>query len=138
MSARYLQRMRDRLGSMAGLAVAGWLAGTAMSLASSYSNQQLELAGKLGAAVALSRICTGTVPTTAVVKALEASGLTQSDVLGDTPIHQRMRSEAAAILSDRHRKRDEGLPEAEIVKWACEGYRASFGPDGVLTSGPTN
>src|SRR5262245_18915325 len=106
--ARYLQLMRNRAGSMAVLAAAGWLAVTAPSLADTYSDAQMELAGRIGAAVALSRICTGTVPTTAVVKALEAGGLTQGDVLGDTPIHQRMQSRASAVVSDSNRKRDAG------------------------------
>ena len=34
--------------------------------------------------MALSRICSGTVPTTAVVEVLEASGLSQQDVLGES------------------------------------------------------
>lgn len=124
--------MRIRPSGMAMLATAGWLVGTASVHAGSYSDAQMELAGRLGAAVALSRICTGTVPTTAVVKALQASGLTQSDVLGDTPINRQMRSRASAVLSDSNRRRDAGLPQAEIVRSACEGYRASFGPNGVL------
>jgi hypothetical protein len=123
---------------MAALATAAWLGGTTCLLAGAYSDQQIELAGRLGAAVALSRVCTGTVPTTAVVKALTAGGISQSDVLGDTPIHQRMQKQAAAILSDINRKRDAGLPQAEIVRSACEGYRASFGPDGVLAGGETD
>jgi hypothetical protein len=124
--------MRNRSGRIAAIMTAGWLAGTDSLLAQSYSEAQMELAGRLGAAVALSRICTGTVPTTAVVKALEAGGLTQGDVLGDTPINRQMRSRASAIVSDSNRKRDAGLPQAEIVRSACEGYRASFGPNGVL------
>src|SRR3954452_387573 len=108
--------MRNRSGSMAVLAAAGWLAGTASLLAGTYSDEQIELAGRIGAAVALSRLCTGTVPTTAVVKALEAGGLTESDVLGDTPIRRRMQRRASAVLSDSNRKRGEGLPQAEIVR----------------------
>ena len=130
--------MRNRSTWIAALGAAAWLAGTSSLLAGAYSDEQMQLAGKVGAAVALARICTGTVPTTAVVKALEAGGLTQSDVLGDTPIRQQMQSRASAVLSDSNRKRGEGLPQAEIVKSACDGYRASFGPDGVLTSGATD
>lgn len=124
--------MRKGSRSTATFAAAAWLGGTTCLFAGTYSDAQMELAGRLGAAVALSRICTGTVPTTAVVKALAAGGLSQSDVLGDTPIHQRMQLRASAILSDTNRKRDAGLPQAEIVRSACEGYRATFGPNGVL------
>jgi hypothetical protein len=130
--------MRNRSRSVAALAAATWLGGLGCLFAGTYSDQQMELAGRLGAAVALSRLCTGTVPTTAVVRALAAGGLSQSDVLGDTPIRQRMQKQASAILSDSNRKRDAGLPQAEIVRSACEGYRASFGPDGVLAGGETD
>jgi hypothetical protein len=68
-----------------------------------------------------------------VVSALEAGGLTQDDVLGDTPIRRRMQRGAAAVLAESQRKRGAGLPQADIVKAACEAYRASFGPDGALT-----
>lgn len=101
--------------------------------AGTYTDAQLALAERLGAAVALSRLCTGTVPTTAVVAALQAGGLTQDDVLADTPIRERMQGGAAAVLADDKRKRGAGLPQADIVKAACEAFRASFGPDGVLT-----
>jgi hypothetical protein len=122
--------MRNRsswITASAGVAV---LAGALAAAAGVYTEEQLQLADRLGAAVALSRICTGTVPTTAVVSALEAGGLTQGDVLGDTPIHQRMQGGAAAVLAGSNRKRDGGLSQAEIVKAACEAYRATFGPDG--------
>jgi hypothetical protein len=117
--------------------LAASLTGSCAVASGAYSDEQIELAGKIGAAVALSRICNGTVPTSAVVKALQASGLTESDVLQDTPIRARMQSQASAVLSASNRKKDEGLPQAEIVKAACDDFRASFGPDGVLTSGAT-
>jgi len=112
---------------------AGLFAASLAAAAGTYTDAQLGLADRIGAAVALSRICTGTVPTTAVVSALEAGGLTQDDVLGDTPIRRRMQRGAAAVLAESERKRGAGLPQADIVKAACEAYRASFGPDGALT-----
>lgn len=137
MFARYVRAMSIRAKYIATPVAACCLAGSCAVAAGTYSDEQIELAGKIGAAVALSRICNGTVPTTAVVKALEASGLTERDVLDDTPIRARMQRQASAVLSDSNRKKDEGLPQAEIVKAACDGLRASFGPDGVLTPGAT-
>ena len=88
-AAPYFQLMVDRQRFVAIVLALGCLAGSgADSLADSYSPQQIELAGKLGAAVALSRICSGTVPTTSVMRALEASGLTQQDVLGETAVRR--------------------------------------------------
>ena len=66
------------------------------------------MAGKLGAAVALSRICSGTVPTTAVVKVLEASGLSQQDVLGETPIRERMQNQASAVMIATELQKESG------------------------------
>jgi hypothetical protein len=114
------------------LAAGGLLGSAVCAFAESYSDAQIELAGKIGAAVALSRICTGTVPTTAVIATLEASGLTESDLLEDTPIHERMQREASAVMQAHQADREAGKPQAEIVKSACEGFRASFGPDGLV------
>jgi hypothetical protein len=114
------------------LAFACLLGGGASSHADSYSPQQIELAGKLGAAVALSRICSGTVPTTSVMRALEASGLTQQDVLGQTAVRERMQSQAFAVISANNQRKERGEPQAEIVKAACDSFRASFGPNGIL------
>ena len=116
--------------------LAALLAGALAVAAATYTDAQLELAARLGAAVALSRICNGTVPTTAVMTALAAGGLTQGDVLGDTPIRERMQSAAAAVVSDSERQRSEGLAQAEIVAAACDAYRATFGPNGVLRGSP--
>jgi hypothetical protein len=107
-------------------------AGTNASLAEGYSDAQIALAGKIGAAVALSRICNGTVPTSAVIATLAASGLTEDDVLADTPIRQHMRSEAVAVMQASKADQDSGKPRAEIVKAACDSFRSSFGPDGLL------
>ena len=57
-------------------------------------------------------------------------------MLGDTPIRERMQSGAAAVVSDSERKRGQGLAQAEIVTAACDAYRASFGPNGVLRGSP--
>jgi hypothetical protein len=114
------------------LTAAALASGAADTHAATYSDEQLELAGQIGAAVALSRICSGTVPTTAVVKALEASGLTESDVLGDTPIRERMRRQASEVMSTSRLRGEGGRSQAEIVKHACDGFRASFGPNGFL------
>jgi len=109
------------------------LAGAGTSAhADAYSPQQIELAGKLGAAVALSRICSGTVPTTSVMRALEASGLTEQDVLGETAVRERMQSQASAVMSANNLRKERGEPQAEIVKAACDSFRASFGPNGIL------
>ena len=102
------------------------------SLAGTYSEEQIELAGKLGAVVALSRICSGTVPTRAVVDTLQANGLTESDVLGETPIRQRMTREASAVMLANKTKRDKGEPQAQIVRSACDSFRANFDPSGLL------
>jgi hypothetical protein len=111
-----------------------YLAGSgASSYADAYSPQQIELAGKLGAAVALSRICSGTVPTTSVMRALEASGLTQQDVLGETAVRERMQSQASAVISANNLRKERGEPQADIVKAACDSFRASFGPNGILS-----
>ena len=125
--------MIDDSGCVAIALALGCLAGSeASSRADSYSQQQIELAGKLGAAVALSRICSGTVPTTSVMRALEASGLTQQDVLGETAVRERMQSQAAAIISANNLRKERGEPQADIVKAACDSFRASFGPNGIL------
>jgi len=125
--------MVDRQRFVAIVLALGCHAGSgADSLADSYSPQQIELAGKLGAAVALSRICSGTVPTTSVMRALEASGLSQQDVLGQTAVRQRMQSQAAAVMSANNLRKERGEPQAEIVKSACDSFRANFGPAGIL------
>src|SRR4051794_5050294 len=111
------------------LAVASLLGNGAGSHADNYSPQQIELAGRLGAAVALSRICSGTVPTTSVMRALEANGLSQEDVLGQTAVRERMQSQASAIISASNLRKERGEPQAEIVKTACDSFRASFGPN---------
>jgi len=119
------------------LVATAWLAGIAGSYAGNYTEEQLELAGKLGAAVALSRICSGTVPTTAVVKVLEASGLSQQDVLGETPIRERMQNQASAVMIATESQKESGESQEEIVQSACESYRANFGPNGLLLPGVT-
>ena len=109
--------------------------GSASSRAGTYTDEQMEIAGKLGAAVALSRICSGTVPTTAVVKVLEASGLTEQDVLGETPIRERMQKQAAAVMLANNLQKESGETQEEIVQAACDSFRANFGPDGILLPG---
>lgn len=109
--------------------------GSASSRAGTYTDEQMEIAGKLGAAVALSRICSGTVPTTAVVKVLEASGLTEQDVLGETPIRERMQKQAAAVVLANNLQKESGETQEEIVQAACDSFRANFGPDGILLPG---
>jgi hypothetical protein len=110
----------------------GLAAGAGVSLAEGYSDAQMALAGRIGAAVALSRICNGTVPTSAVIATLQANGLTENDVLGDTPLRRRMQSGATAVVAASRAEQDGGRPQAEIVKSACEGFRASFGPHGLV------
>ena len=112
----------------------GCLAGGASS-AAAYTDEQMELAGKLGAAVAFSRICSGTVPTTAVVKVLEASGLTEQDVLGETPIRERMQEQASAVMLANNQQKESGETQEEIVQAACDNFRANFGPNGLLLPG---
>jgi len=120
------------------LVATAWLVGSVASSAGNYTEEQLELAGKLGAAVALSRICSGTVPTTAVVKVLEASGLSQQDVLGETPIRERMQNQASAVMIATESQKESGETQDEIVQSACESYRANFGPNGLLLPGVTD
>jgi hypothetical protein len=127
--------MIDRPHLTAIFLVIGWLAGSAGSYAGNYTEEQLEVAGKLGAAVALSRICSGTVPTTAVVKVLEASGLSQQDVLGETQIRERMQNQASAVMIATESQKESGESPDEIVQSACESYRANFGPNGLLLPG---
>lgn len=124
--------MIDRRQFIAVVVALGWLAGAAVAYADSYSREQIELAGRLGETVALSRICSGTVPTTAVVKALEASGLSEADVLGETVIRDRMQHQASAVMLSVSFRKDHGETQAEIVKSACDSFRASFGPNGLL------
>jgi hypothetical protein len=114
------------------LALAGLSGGVGLSPAAAYTEGQLALAEKIGTAVAQSRICNGTVPTTAVVRALAGSGLTERDVLDDTPIRQRMQRQAATVTAASNRKIDKGEPRAAVVRSACAGFRASFGPNGFL------
>lgn len=102
------------------------------ALASTYTEEQIELAGKIGAAVAHSRICSDTVPTTAVVDVLKANGLTEMDILEDTPIRERMVREASAVMKANMARRNNGEPQIEIVRAACHEFRASFGPGGLL------
>jgi ABC-type proline/glycine betaine transport system substrate-binding protein len=109
--------------------------GGAASSAGTYTDEQMELAGKVGAAVAQSRICSGTVPTTAVAKVLEASGLNEQDVLGETPIRERMQKQASAVMLANNQQKESGEPQDEIVQEACDSFRANFGPDGVLLRG---
>ena len=109
--------------------------GSASSRAGTYTDEQMEIAGKLGAAVALSRICSGTVPTTAVVKVLEASGLTEQDVLGETPIRERMQKQAAAVVLANNLQKESGETQEEIVQAACDSFRLNFGPNGILLPG---
>ena len=128
--------MIDPLRLMAMVLAAGCLAGSgAGARAGTYTEEQMGLAGKLGAAVALSRICNGTVPTTAVVKALEASGLTEQDVLGETPIRERMQNRASAVMLATNSQKESGESQDEIVQSACESFRANFGPNGLLLPG---
>jgi hypothetical protein len=124
-------KIRLRRPQVAALGLIGCVA--ASQAAGTYTDAQLELAGRIGTAVALSRICNGTVPTTAVVKALAAGGLTEGDVLGDTPVRARMQRDAAAVIEASRTKATGGTAPTEIVRAACDSYRASFGPDGVLT-----
>jgi hypothetical protein len=128
--------MIDRRQMMAVIVAFGCVAGgSASSRAGTYTDEQMEIAGKLGAAVALSRICSGTVPTTAVVKVLEASGLTEQDVLGETPIRERMQKQAAAVVLANNLQKESGETQEEIVQAACDSFRANFGPDGILLPG---
>jgi hypothetical protein len=130
--------MMNRRHLTAMLVATAWLVGSVASSAGNYTEEQLELAGKLGAAVALSRICSGTVPTTAVVKVLEASGLSQQDVLGETPIRERMQNQASAVMIATESQKESGETQDEIVQSACESYRANFGPNGLLLPGVTD
>jgi hypothetical protein len=128
--------MIDRGRIVAVVVAIGCVAGgSASSRAGTYTDEQMELAGKLGAAVALSRICSGTVPTTAVVKVLEASGLTEQDVLGETPIRERMQKQAAAVMLANNLQKESGETQEEIVQAACDSFRANFGPNGLLLPG---
>src|SRR5215207_6102649 len=127
--------MMNRRHLTAMLVATAWLVGSVASSAGNYTEEQMELAGKLGAAVALSRICTGTVPTTAVVKVLEASGLTEQDVLGETPIRERMQEKASAVMLANTMQKESGETQEEIVQAACESFRANFGPNGLLLPG---
>lgn len=108
-----------------GSALFGAAAGSAAQV---YSDEQLELARRIGGAVAMSRICNGTVPTTAVIATLEAGGLTEQDILGDTAIRRRIESEAEVVMSARKAAEGRGKPRVEIVEAACRGFRESFGP----------
>jgi hypothetical protein len=114
------------------LALAGIAGGVDPSFAATYSEEQLALADKIGTAVALSRICNGTVPTTAVVRALAGSGLSETDVLDDTPIRRRMQRQAAVVIAANNRKIKDGEPRTAVVRSACAGFHASFGPNGFL------
>lgn len=127
--------IRQRQLMVAVLAFGFLAGGAAASRAEAYSAEQMELAGKIGAVVAMSRICTGTVPTTAVVKVLEANGLTESDVLGNTPIRERMQHEASTVMQASKIRRDSGEPQAEVVRSACKAFQTSLGPDGILAPG---
>jgi hypothetical protein len=127
--------MIDPRRLMAMVLAIGSLAGGNASSAGAYTDEQMELAGKLGAAVALSRICTGTVPTTAVVKVLEASGLTEQDVLGETPIRERMQEKASAVMLANTMQKESGETQEEIVQAACDSFRTNFGPNGLLLPG---
>jgi hypothetical protein len=114
------------------LALAGLAGGAGMSSAAAYSAEQLALAEKIGTAVAQSRICNGTVPTSAVVRALAGSGLTEKDVLDDTAIRRRMQRQASAVLAASDQQIKGGEPRTAVVRSACAGFRASFGPNGFL------
>jgi 1-aminocyclopropane-1-carboxylate deaminase/D-cysteine desulfhydrase-like pyridoxal-dependent ACC family enzyme len=127
--------MIDARRLMAMVLAIGCLAGGSASSAGTYTEEQMELAGKLGAAVALSRICTGTVPTTAIAKVLEASGLTEQDVLGETPIRERMQKQASAVMLANNLQKESGETQEEIVQSACDSFRANFGPNGLLLPG---
>src|SRR3954469_1778368 len=126
--------MIDRRHLVAVVLAIGCAAGS-VAAAGTYTDEQLQLAGKLGAAVALSRICHGTVTTTGVVKVLEASGLSQQDVLGETPIRERMQNQASAVMIATESQKESGESQDSIVQSACESYRANFGPNGLLLPG---
>lgn len=115
-------------------AVVAFSASTAVAQA--YTEDQMTLAGQLGAVLALANKCTpGQVPMVGILKVIAENGLKPADVTGQTQFRVRMEEQAEAVNTMNQVLKQMGTSDREIRAEACKNLRANYGPDGVMIQG---
>lgn len=101
-----------------------------------YSDAQLKLAGQIGAVMGLVERC-GSVamPSAAILRAMKAEGLRETDMTRETEFKARVVKQAQAMKVMEGVSSKVGTTEVERRKGACANLAEMYGPKGFVRPG---
>lgn len=114
--------------------------GIAMASAqSNYSEAQIKLAGQIGSVISLVDRC-GRVPmpSAAILKAMKAEGLKETDLTKDTAFKARVTKQAESMKAMEKITATAGASADELRKSACANLIEMYGTNGYVRAGLAN
>lgn len=122
---------------VSGLAFCIGLAATVHASAQgSYTDAQIKLAGQIGAVMGLVERCgTATLPSAAILRAMKAEGLQESDMTRDTAFKARVVKQVQTVKVMDGVAAKAGKSERERRKDACSQLTDMYGPEGFVRPG---
>jgi hypothetical protein len=113
-----------------------WAAAEPANAQGSYTDAQIKLAGQIGAVMGLVERCgAAKMPSAAILRAMKAEGLQETDMTGDTAFKARVVKQIETVKIMDGVAANAGRSERERRKSACSQLTGMYGPEGTVRAG---